>query len=164
MKWEVREYEERPGSFYIATPDGGRWVIDDVRLAREACERLNAVQLGAVAKLEQLVLDGVEAFRLTRDYVGEEALPAMPGWSWFDWCERARAEAHPCPAGDGCALNKGAVHCKHCGRNWPPDETWDRGRLLRIERAAREAHDRDRITAALCAALAEEPRGSEAVT
>lgn len=31
----------------------------------------------------------------------------------------------PCPKGDGCALNKGARHCRHCGRNWPPDETWD---------------------------------------
>jgi hypothetical protein len=34
-------------------------------------------------------------------------------------------EEHPCPKGDGCALNKGAVHCNHCHRNWPPDETWD---------------------------------------
>lgn len=32
-----------------------------------------------------------------------------------------------CPKGDDCALNDGAVHCKHCGRNWPPDETWPRG-------------------------------------
>lgn len=26
--------------------------------------------------------------------------------------------------GADCALNRGAVHCKACGRNWPPDETW----------------------------------------
>jgi hypothetical protein len=26
----------------------------------------------------------VEAIRLTREYVGEESLPAVPGWSWFD--------------------------------------------------------------------------------
>jgi len=25
-----------------------------------------------------------EAIRLTREYVGEESLPAVPGWSWFD--------------------------------------------------------------------------------
>lgn len=32
---------------------------------------------------------------------------------------------HPCPAGDECALNKGAIHCFHCRRNWPRDETWE---------------------------------------
>lgn len=25
-----------------------------------------------------------EALRLTREYVGEDKLPALPGWSWFD--------------------------------------------------------------------------------
>ena len=35
-------------------------------------------------------------------------------------------KTHPCPKGDGCALNDGAVTCFHCGRNWPPDETWDK--------------------------------------
>lgn len=33
-------------------------------------------------------------------------------------------EDGPCPAGRACALNGGAVHCFHCRRNWPPDETW----------------------------------------
>lgn len=35
-----------------------------------------------------------------------------------------RREDEPCPNGAGCALNRGARHCKACGRNWPPDETW----------------------------------------
>lgn len=39
-----------------------------------------------------------------------------------------RRRAGACPKGDACALNSGAVHCKHCGRNWPPDETWGRRR------------------------------------
>ncbi len=26
----------------------------------------------------------VEALRLTREYVGEEMLPALEGWSWYD--------------------------------------------------------------------------------
>lgn len=43
------------------------------------------------ARLEALVTDGIEAFRLTREYVGEYMLPPMPGWSWFDWTERAEA-------------------------------------------------------------------------
>jgi len=33
----------------------------------------------------------VEALRLTREYVGEDMLPALPGWSWFDATERANA-------------------------------------------------------------------------
>lgn len=26
----------------------------------------------------------VTAFRLTREYVGEGLLPALPGWDWYD--------------------------------------------------------------------------------
>jgi hypothetical protein len=40
--------------------------------------------------LRALVEQGIEALRLTREYVGEDVLPATPGWSWFDWTERAR--------------------------------------------------------------------------
>ena len=39
----------------------------------------------------QLLADGIKAFRWTREYVGEDTLPAIVGWSWFDWCEKARA-------------------------------------------------------------------------
>lgn len=38
-----------------------------------------------------LVAHGLVAFQLTREYVGEEVLPALPGWSWFDWSEKANA-------------------------------------------------------------------------
>lgn len=37
---------------------------------------------------------------------------------------RADPQKAPCPKGNDCALNRGAIHCFHCGRNWPPDETW----------------------------------------
>ena len=40
---------------------------------------------------EALLAEGIEAFRLTREYVGEDTLPALPGWSWFDWTEKALA-------------------------------------------------------------------------
>ena len=40
--------------------------------------------------VNDLIRDGIEAFRLTREYVGEDTLPAIEGWSWFDWCEKAR--------------------------------------------------------------------------
>ena len=38
-----------------------------------------------------LVADGIEAFRLTREYVGEDTLPDIEGWSWFDWTQKAAA-------------------------------------------------------------------------
>lgn len=37
----------------------------------------------------------------------------------------AQSRQISCPRGAECALNKGAVRCFHCGRNWPPDETWE---------------------------------------
>lgn len=40
-----------------------------------------------------------------------------------------------CPAGEECALNKGAIHCFHCRRNWPRDETWDTPFAQRPRRA-----------------------------
>lgn len=40
-------------------------------------------------KLRVFIGQGVTAFHHTREYVGEEVLPAIPGWSWFDWTERA---------------------------------------------------------------------------
>lgn len=52
--------------------------------------------LGAGAVVEpsedvlQLIVSGILAFELTRDYVGRDTLPAIEGWSWFDWCEKAR--------------------------------------------------------------------------
>jgi hypothetical protein len=43
------------------------------------------------SELRELVADGIKAFRYTREYVGEETLPAKKNWSWFDWTERAHA-------------------------------------------------------------------------
>jgi hypothetical protein len=40
----------------------------------------------------QLIFKGLEAFRITRDYVnvgGVEILPAVPGWAWYDWATEA---------------------------------------------------------------------------
>ena len=36
------------------------------------------------ADLLSALLQAKEAFRLTREYVGVDALPALEGWSWFD--------------------------------------------------------------------------------
>jgi len=54
------------------------------RLRAEAAE-------ARVAALNAALAEGIEAFRLTREYVGESLLPRIEGWSWFDWCEKAAA-------------------------------------------------------------------------
>ena len=41
--------------------------------------------------MEALVAEGIEAIRLTREYVGEEMLPEIEGWSWYDWTQKAKA-------------------------------------------------------------------------
>lgn len=51
-----------------------------------------------IRALRAVVADGLEAWRLTREYLGsrgvdDEYLPEQPGWSWFDWCEKARNAA-----------------------------------------------------------------------
>jgi hypothetical protein len=43
------------------------------------------------ASMEALVAEGIEAVRLTREYVGEEVLPEIEGWSWYDWTQKAKA-------------------------------------------------------------------------
>lgn len=53
--------------------------------------RENVALRGRVEELSEALSDGVEALRLTREYVGDGLLPAVPGWSWFDWTESARA-------------------------------------------------------------------------
>ena len=43
-------------------------------------------------RLRDLIAEGIEAFHFTREYVGEDLLPEVPGWSWYDWVTKARAE------------------------------------------------------------------------
>lgn len=38
-----------------------------------------------------LIAEGINAFQFTRDYVGQDVLPPVEGWSWFDWTQRAQA-------------------------------------------------------------------------
>lgn len=50
-----------------------------------------------VAALRSVIAEGIEAFRLTKEYVnvpdenGFVLLPDVEGWSHFDWTEKARA-------------------------------------------------------------------------
>lgn len=62
-----------------------------------------------------------EAIRLTREYVGEPMLPAVPGWSWFDAI--ASTGGFDGFGGCGCVLDPqehgrtptGGLH--YCGRS-----------------------------------------------
>lgn len=63
----------------------------DARVCAAAENMVEAAVQEKVGPLREALRDGLEAFRYTREYIGEESLPAIPGWSWFDWCEMARA-------------------------------------------------------------------------
>lgn len=45
----------------------------------------------STAELFDLIEAGIRTFQHTRDYVGEDVMPAVEGWSWFDWTRRAEA-------------------------------------------------------------------------
>lgn len=45
---------------------------------------------GDAVDARSLLAQGVEAVRLTREFVGPDVLPALPGWSWFEWSNAAR--------------------------------------------------------------------------
>ncbi len=38
-----------------------------------------------IRELAKTIRDGVEAARLTREYVGEDTLPETDGFAWWDW-------------------------------------------------------------------------------
>lgn len=56
--------------FALGAVFGGLWVWWFMRVVRR--------------RLIGSVKECVEALRLTREYVGEERLPALEGWSWYD--------------------------------------------------------------------------------
>jgi hypothetical protein len=71
-----------------------------------------------------------EAIRLTREYVGERTLPALPGWDWF---EAIKATGGLDGFG-GCGAvldpqvhgREGGRHLRYC--NLPADHDGDHGR------------------------------------
>lgn len=56
--------------------------------ASTAPAMLNGLRLANHEALEAL-RECREAFRFTREYVGEDVLPAIEGWSWYDADKRA---------------------------------------------------------------------------
>lgn len=55
---------------------------------QQRLERSNPKVIEMTKDIE-LIKDGIEAFRLTREYVGEKMLPNIEGWSHYDWVQKA---------------------------------------------------------------------------
>lgn len=71
----------------IATDEGTMlaWFSGAIMAGYDEARRRN----DAEPVLIDLLRQAIEALRLTREYVGEDLLPALPGWSWFDATEAA---------------------------------------------------------------------------
>ena len=60
-------------------------IDEEYEQGRDAPELWRAVTaLYAALDLLAATQQAREALRLTREYVGEDALPAIEGWSWYD--------------------------------------------------------------------------------
>lgn len=92
-------------------------------------------QVGSTALFSR----ALRAICLTRDYVGEQLLPAIEGWEWYDagvelmnaipddeWAEQFRLRTQPCPEcqrpnprhKDGCTTQMmREMHCESSGEN-----------------------------------------------
>jgi len=79
--WHCTMEEQRAEEARVAALEA------DNRAMQQESDKMEA----RVAALNAALAEGIEAFRLTREYVGESLLPRIEGWSWFDWCEKAAA-------------------------------------------------------------------------
>ena len=112
-------------------PKSKRMTLQE-QLAAERIRRRRAES--ALLTANETILAGVEAFRLTRESVRENTLPARPGWSWYDWCVRAcggapewtrertapepfRGEVAAAPPSDVSEMERHALHGAALG--WP---------------------------------------------
>jgi hypothetical protein len=86
----------------IANANGGDWQAAAADW-REAAERwrdnyhetLRASKTAAEQDWRSIAAQLAEAIRLTREYVGENMLPAVPGWSWYDAMQRFEQASEP---------------------------------------------------------------------
>jgi hypothetical protein len=70
----------------------GLWKVTMARIVdRVIAKAVPADPADRIEQLERVIAGGVIAFQHTREYVGEDVLPEIAGWSWFDWCQRANA-------------------------------------------------------------------------
>lgn len=91
-QWAVVQYTDRhtgkpaEGAYYIATPDGGRWIVDDHELAEKVVHVLNNHE-GAVKENERL-----------RKALREHGAHFHPPGGWRPTMPEADAECAVCAA------------------------------------------------------------------
>lgn len=81
----IREMQTLPPGVWPDTSAQHGVLLDQIRELHQENERLRAASPDerlreALADAERLAT----ALRLTQEYVGDELLPPLPGWSWFD--------------------------------------------------------------------------------
>jgi hypothetical protein len=80
------------GNVLVTLPDRSQSLLPASEYIVYLEDRVLKADEGA-ARVRDLIADGIEAFRLTREYVTPAVtLYATAGWSWFDWTQRAKAE------------------------------------------------------------------------
>ena len=101
----------------------------------KASEETNPSDEGA--DLTPLLSTALQAILLTRDYVGDERLPAIDGWEWFEaakkiaavipddeWTTEFAKRLDLCPicqSATGIKLpREGSAYCEDCG--WPHED------------------------------------------
>lgn len=95
--WDVYSHERvhtitfRDGKPHIEIDwKGGRLTVPDFDDARAILKHLDDEEARPTAEdLATVIAQGLIAFRFTREYVGEERLPEIEGWSWYDWTTAA---------------------------------------------------------------------------
>lgn len=80
-QWEVIE------SYLLGEFNASRYPVPPFQLNRMH----DFIEALPETSFEEIVSEGIEAVRLTREYVGEEVLPEIEGWSWYDWIQKAEA-------------------------------------------------------------------------
>jgi hypothetical protein len=83
----------------IANANGGDWQAAAADW-REAAERWRdkyheTLRASAEPDWRSIAAQLAEAIRLTREYVGDDLLPAQPGWSWYDAMQRFEQAGGP---------------------------------------------------------------------
>jgi hypothetical protein len=120
----VDEQAEDEGLWFVAVTASEAYLQEELRRLHAAIEAaLPRQDKPGLTELRTLVAEGIEVIRLTREYVDGTApdstdglLPALPGWPWFDWMQKARAALAASPSERCCADPGPHFH----GSRWVP--------------------------------------------
>ena len=77
----------------MKTPELIQYAIDELRYPLESMDNPVALIELLLGALAEATTELTEAIRLTVEYTGNETLPAVEGWSWFDALRKYAPEA-----------------------------------------------------------------------